>query len=145
MLKESWFDARRNAEIVPLIEEAIQHSTAISTLTEEVLKAWEPTALELDADAMLARFKTEYVGMFHTWKSGYKEDIKTLRLHSKAVGGKVDESTVIEFLQRIKELKARKHGLKLIRMPFLPQWETSIAGKLQSGTGCAKACPKLLK
>lgn len=107
-MEESWFDARRNAEIVPLIEEAIQHSTAISALTEEVLKAWEPTALELDADAMLARFKTEYVGMFHTWKSGYKEDIKTLRLHSKAVGGKVDESTVIEFLQRIKELKAEK-------------------------------------
>lgn len=107
-MEESWFDARRNAEIVPLIEEAIQHSTAISTLTEEVLKAWEPTALELDADAMLVRFKTEYVGMFHTWKSGYKEDIKTLRLHSKAVGGKVDESTVIEFLQRIKELKAEK-------------------------------------
>lgn len=107
-MEASWFDARRNAEIVPLIEEAIQHSSAITTLTEDILKEWEPSAFDIDADGMLARFKTEYVGMFHTWKSGYKEDIKTLRLHSKAVGGKVDETTVIDFLQKVKELKAEK-------------------------------------
>jgi len=107
-MEASWFDARRNAEIAPLIEEAIQHSSSISALTEDILKDWEPTAFDIDADGMLARFKTEYVGMFHTWKSGYKEDIKTLRLHSKAVGGKIDESTVIDFLQKIKEIKAEK-------------------------------------
>ncbi len=107
-MEASWFDARRNAEIAPLIEEAIQHSSSISALTEDILKDWEPTAFDIDADGMLARFKTEYVGMFHTWKSGYKEDIKTLRLHSKAVGGRIDESTVIDFLQKIKELKAEK-------------------------------------
>ena len=107
-MEASWFDARRNAEIAPLIEEAIQHSSATSALTEDILKDWEPTAFDIDADGMLARFKTEYVGMFHTWKSGYKEDIKTLRLHLKAVGGKIDESTVIDFLQKIKELKAEK-------------------------------------
>ena len=107
-MEASWFDARRNAEIAPLIENAIQHSTSISALTEEILKDWESTALDIDADGMLARFKTEYVGMFHTWKSGYKEDIKTLRLHSKAVGGRVDESTVIDFLQKVRDLKAEK-------------------------------------
>lgn len=107
-MEASWFDARRNAEIAPLIEEAIQHSSAIRALTEDILKDWEPTAFDIDADGMLARFKTEYVGMFHAWKSSYKEDIKTLRLHSKVVGGKIDESTVIDFLQKIKELKAEK-------------------------------------
>lgn len=107
-MEATWFDARKNAEIVPLIDEAISHSATISSLTEEVLKNWEPSAFEIDADGMLARFKTEYVGMFHTWKSGYKEDIKTLRLHSKAVGGKIDESTVVDFLQKIKELKTEK-------------------------------------
>lgn len=107
-MEASWFDARRNAVIAPLVEDAMQHSAAIGTLTEDILKDWEPSAFDIDADGMLARFKTEYVGMFHTWKSGYKEDIKTLRLHSKAVGGKVDESTVIDFLQKIKELKTEK-------------------------------------
>lgn len=107
-MEASWFDARQNAEIAPLIENAIQHSTSIRALTEEILKDWESTALDIDADGMLARFKTEYVGMFHTWKSGYKEDIKTLRLHSKAVGGRVDESTVIDFLQKVRDLKAEK-------------------------------------
>lgn len=111
-MEASWFDARRNAEIAPLIEEAIQHSSAINSLTEDILRDWEPTAFDIDSHGMLARFKTEYVGMFHTWKSGYKEDIKTLRLHSKTVGGKIDESTVIDFLQKIKELKAEKAWLE---------------------------------
>lgn len=107
-LEAAWFDSRRNAEIAPLIEEAIQHSASISAHTEEILKDWEPAAFDIDAEGMLARFKTEYVGIFHTWKPSYKEDIKILRLHSKTVGGRIDESTVIDFLQKIKELKAEK-------------------------------------
>lgn len=107
-MEASWFDSRRNAEITPLIEEAILHSAAIGSLSEDILKDWEPTAFDIDADGMLARFKTEYVGMFHTLKAGYKEDIKTLRLHSKAVGGRVDETAVIDFLQKIKELNTEK-------------------------------------
>ena len=104
-MEASWFDLRRNAEIAPLIDEAIQHSTEIKSLTETVLKDWEPTALDIDAEQMLARFKTEYVGVFHTMKSAYKEDIRTLRLHSKAIGGKIDEANAISFLQKLKELK----------------------------------------
>lgn len=105
-MEAAWFDNRRNAEIAPLIDEAAQHSAAIRALTEDILEDWEPTVFDIDADGMLARFKTEHVGMLHTWKSGYKEDIKTLRLHSKAVGEKINEATAIDFLKKIKELKA---------------------------------------
>lgn len=107
-MEASWFDKRKNDEIVPLIEEALSHSAVIATLTEEILKEWEPTALELDAEAMLGRFKTDYVGMLHTLKSGYKNDVRMLRLHSKAVGGKINEATVIDFLQKVKELNTEK-------------------------------------
>ncbi len=107
-MQASWFDVRKNAEIAPLVDKAIEHSAKINALTEEILNSWEPPVFTLDADGMLARFKTEYVGLFHTWKSEYKEDMKTLRLHSKAVGEKLDEAAVIEFLQKAKELKTEK-------------------------------------
>jgi hypothetical protein len=107
-MESSWFDARKNAELVPLIEEAVKHSALLSSMTQEILKDWEPTAFDIDVDAMLSRFKTEYVGMFHRMKAGYKEDIKTLRLHSKAVGAKIEEENAIAFLQKLKEYRAEK-------------------------------------
>jgi len=107
-MEASWFDARQNAEDIPLVREAEAHSSKIKSLTETVLKDWEPTALNIDAEGMLARFKTEYVGMFHTMKSSYKEDIKTLRLHSKAVGGKIEEANAVAFLQKLKEIRFEK-------------------------------------
>ena len=107
-MESSWFDARKNAELVPLIEEAVKHSALLSSMIQEILKDWEPTAFDIDVDAMLSRFKTEYVGMFHRMKAGYKEDIKTLRLHSKAVGAKIEEENAIAFLQKLKEYRAEK-------------------------------------
>lgn len=107
-MQASWFDPRRNTEIAPLIKEAARHSASVTALRDELLKNWEPTVFNIDADGMLNRFKTEYVGLFHTWKSGYKEDIKTLRLHSRAVGLKISELEVIEFLRKLKELNAEK-------------------------------------
>ena len=62
-MEASWFDARRNAEIVPLTEEAIQHSLGYNYILLRTFYEWEPSAFDIDADGMLARFKTEYVGM----------------------------------------------------------------------------------
>ena len=105
VLKAGWFDARRNAASLALIDQAIAHSAAICTLKEEILRDWEPTALEIDADGMLGRFKTEYVGLFRIFKPGYKEDMRTLRLHARTVGQKIDQTAAIAFLQKVRELK----------------------------------------
>ena len=111
-MESDWFDARKNAELVPLIKEAIRHSEAVASIKEDILKEWEPTVLEIDVDGMLSRFKTEYVGMFHRMKAEYKRDIKTLRLHSKKIGAKIDETTAIEILQKLKELQTEKNWFK---------------------------------
>ncbi|MFR4009110.1 MAG: hypothetical protein ACLT0Y_07465 [Christensenellales bacterium] len=58
-MQASWFDVRKNAEIAPLVDKAIEHSAKINALTEEILNSWEPPVFTLDADGMLARFKTE--------------------------------------------------------------------------------------
>lgn len=111
-MESDWFDARKNAELVPLIKEAIRHSEAVASIREDILKEWETTAFEIDVDGMLSRFKTEYVGMFHRMKAEYKRDIKTLRLHSKRIGAKIDETIAIEILQKLKELQTEKNWFK---------------------------------
>ena len=107
-MEASWFDLRKNAEMVPLILQAREHSNIIERITSELLETWEPSALEIDAEGMLSRFKTEYVGLFHKMKANYKEDIKTLRLHAKTVGAKLEETDIISFLQKVREINTEK-------------------------------------
>lgn len=107
-MEASWFDLRKNAEMVPLILQAREHSNIIERISSELLETWEPSALEIDADGMLSRFKTEYVGLFHKMKANYKEDIKTLRLHAKTVGAKLEEPDIISFLQKVREINNEK-------------------------------------
>ena len=107
-MEASWFDLRKNAELVPLIVQAREHSNIIERITSELLETWELSALEIDADGMLSRFKTEYVGLFHKMKANYKEDIRTLRLHAKTVGAKLEEPDIISFLQKVREINTEK-------------------------------------
>ncbi|MCQ2432822.1 MAG: AAA domain-containing protein, partial [Clostridia bacterium] len=104
-LSAAWFDPRKNEEIRTLCGEAAACAKTMLEKKAAVLADWEPAALDIDTDAILARFKTEYVGMLRKLKSGYKEDMKTLRLHAKAVGAALDEQKVIAFLQDAKEIK----------------------------------------
>ncbi len=106
-LEASWLDARSNADI-PLLNEAVRHRANVRSLSGEILRDWEPSALDLDAEGMLGRFKTEYMGLFHFFNPGYRQDMKTLRLHLKAVGGHLDDSVAVSFLQKLRELKAEK-------------------------------------
>ena len=107
-MEATWFDLRKNAELVPLIVQAREHSNIIERITTELLENWELSALEIDADGMLSRFKTEYVGLFHKMKANYKEDIKTLRLHAKTVGAKLEETDIIRFLQKVREINTER-------------------------------------
>lgn len=118
-MQVDWFDARKSAEIMPVIEEAIRISASINEKTAAILNEWEFSVLSIDVEGILARFKTEYVGFFRKMKAGYKEDIKTIRLHSKSVGKSLDEELVIDVLQRIKALNDEKkwydeHSIQLI-------------------------------
>ena len=109
-LETAWFDVRKNAAAQPLLYDAYAHYTRIQALTASILEKWEPEALNMEEEAlaMLARFKTEHVGVFHRMKSGYKEDVKRIRLLSKEVGKSVDEAEAVAFLQALKELHDEK-------------------------------------
>ena len=107
-----WFDERKNAAQMPLVEDAALHSASISAATAEILRDWEPSALDIDADAMLNRFKTDHVGLFHRFRPGYKEDIRILRTHARAVGANMDEAMAIRFLQRVRDVRREKQWLE---------------------------------
>lgn len=105
-IETNWDDFLFN--IQRLANDAIKHKEKIHQLKEEVLSGWERETLNLDSTAMLNKFKTDYVGMFHKMKSGYKEDMEQIRLLSKSVGTKIKESEVITLLQSLNEIKQEK-------------------------------------
>lgn len=107
-LERDWFDPRKNAEIMPILEEAWNHSISIQKRTTKLLRHWEPAVLSVDAEGMLARFKTAYTGVLHKLKATYREDIRTLKLLAKEVGAQITEASAIELLQAIKELNEEK-------------------------------------
>lgn len=107
-MEADWFDRRKNAEIMPFIDEAIAVGASIREKTNTLLADWESSVLSIDADGMLARFKTEYIGLFHKMKPAYREDIRTIRLNAKAVGKPVDEHRIIALLQQLKDVNEAK-------------------------------------
>lgn len=107
-MEADWFDPRKNAEILPKIDEAMKVGASVREKTEALLADWEPTVFSIDADGMLARFKTEYTGFLHKMKGNYKEDIKTIKLNAKAVGKAIDETQIVALLQQIKEVNEEK-------------------------------------
>lgn len=107
-MEADWFDPRKNAEILSKINEAMKVCASVREKSDALLVDWEPTVFSIDADGMLARFKTEYTGFLHKMKGNYKEDIKTIKLNARAVGKAIDEPQIIALLQQIKEVNEEK-------------------------------------
>ena len=107
-METAWFDPRKNAEVMPLIEEACRHSEAVNSKTEKLLGEWESGILTIDVAGMLARFKVEYTGLLHKLKGTYKDDIKALKLMSKTVGAQITEETAIAVLQEVEAINEEK-------------------------------------
>lgn len=105
-MESQWFHLRANLDARPFLAEAIEHAEKIRALKTDVLENWEPEvlAMEDEAIAMLGRFKTEHVGLFHRSKAGYKSDMKTLRALAKEVGASIAESDAVSLLQAIKDI-----------------------------------------
>ncbi|WP_034601830.1 DUF4011 domain-containing protein [Desulfosporosinus sp. HMP52] len=87
-------------------------STHASLLIEKenwlALHQWDNKALDIDAEGILFRFKTEYTSFFKIFKSSYRADIKTIRGVSKKVGTKFTIDEITELLQTIIDICAEK-------------------------------------
>lgn len=107
-METAWFDLRANADVLQLLNEACAHGNTVETKTSQLLEKWESDILTIPVDDMLARFKTEYSGLFYKFKGTYKEDIKTLKLLAKQVGIQITDEAAIAVLQAVKDLNNEK-------------------------------------
>lgn len=107
-METEWFDLRTNADVLPLLEDACKRCEMLENKTAQLLEKWESGILSIAVDEMLARFKTEYSGLFYKLKGSYKEDIKTLKLLAKQVGVQITDEVAIAVLQAVKEINNEK-------------------------------------
>ena len=105
-VKAEWFDAANLERVKQMAVSARTRAEKLLETKKVLLQEWEEAALNIDADAMLLRFKTEYTSFFKIFKSAYRSDIKTIRGISKKIGAKHTDSEIISLLQYIFEIKA---------------------------------------
>lgn len=101
VMETLWFDIRKTEELMTSITDVAAHQNIIKQKKDKILEAWEPGVFDIDASGMLARFKTEYSGLFYKIKSTYKEDMKTAKLLSKEVKKNVSDTEVVSILQEV--------------------------------------------
>lgn len=107
-MEAGWFDIRKNADYVSAAEEARLHQETVQLKMDKLLEEWEPDTLNIDADGMLSRFKTEYTGMFYKFKGTYKADVKQVKLLSRTVGKQIDDAAITSLLQAIGDINTEK-------------------------------------
>jgi very-short-patch-repair endonuclease len=104
-----WLKPSTGQKSQALLPQAKSHAAKLSDLEKWLdQNDWEERALEIDAEAMLYRFKTEYTSFFKIFKSSYRSDLKTLRSVSKKVGVKFSPADFTALLQAVVDIKAEK-------------------------------------
>ena len=84
--------------------------TAVSSGLEDLQRDWEPSVTELDAEAMLGRYKTVYTRAFRETCAAYDEDCRTMQsCASTADPG--DRGAVLEMLRGLRTLAEKKQRL----------------------------------
>jgi len=121
----SWDDIaedfqKQTTAVDRLIQEASRRSLDIQSGREAVLADWEASIFDLDAAGMLARFKTEYVGLLGRLKPAYLKDIKALRLCARQIGVKLDNECVNSILNRVKEIQDNEAWFETKRSALAP-------------------------
>lgn len=102
-----WFDSVVNEKAKQMLKAASTHAALLIERDNWiVLHQWDNKALDIDADGILYRFKTDYTSFFRVFKSSYRADIKTIRGVSKKVGSKFTIEEISELLQTIIDIRA---------------------------------------
>lgn len=74
------------------------------SLKEDLLTTFENQIFDIDYQAILLRFKTEYTSFFKFFKKQYRTDKKEILGKYKTIVKKIDDATVVEILMRLKQL-----------------------------------------
>lgn len=83
------------------IAEALEINKRASIILFEIQNEWEPSAVEIDAENMLVRFKSEYTEEFCATYNLFEKDVKAFQMFSKHGMEIIDTTYLVNLLQDI--------------------------------------------
>jgi very-short-patch-repair endonuclease/DNA polymerase III delta prime subunit len=106
-----WYRYSKNQKLRELCKSAWQASDKI-LLSDALLKDFDREILEIDAFALLQRFRVHYSGLFKYFKSTYRQDLKLLRSYAKNPRQALKDTAWVKVLETLNEIKAGRAYLE---------------------------------
>ncbi len=110
-ITELWFDSSKDAAFDKLIHDIKEKQLENSELINNITVDYNKEILKIDSTEMLARFNTEYVGVFKNIKNKYKADKKKILSCSKVQNNKLTDSEIILLLNKVSKVKENEEWL----------------------------------
>lgn len=98
-----------------LINEKTQAEEKINFINREksnLLQAFEKEIFNIDYIGILSRYRTEYTSIFKYFKSSYKTDKKQIQSLCKDMTVKINDSTILPTIYKLKEIDEAKEWLE---------------------------------
>jgi len=110
-ITEAWFDNSKESIIDKMILDIKLKQDENNELSKEILSKYNKDILNIDSKNILARFNTEYVGLFKHVKNNYKSDKKIILSCSKEQNPKILDHDIILLLNNISNYKDNEQWL----------------------------------
>nr|WP_312578616.1 DUF4011 domain-containing protein [Sedimentibacter sp.] len=110
-ISESWFDSNKDSIIDKLIQDIKLKHAENDELITNISSEYNKDILKIDAKDILARFNTEYLGLFKNIKNKYKSDKKKILACSKIQNSKITDNEIILLLNKISIIKDNEQWL----------------------------------
>ncbi|MDR1069222.1 MAG: DUF4011 domain-containing protein [Gracilibacteraceae bacterium] len=128
-LNRNWFDPAARQRAKQLLKEARSHISPLVEMKNALLETWEVSALGLNSEEMLLRFKTEHTSFFKIFKPSYRADIRAIKGVSKKIGAKFSNAEIVALLQQISAIKQESLWLSENRQLFTEYFGNSYEGE----------------
>ncbi|MEG0836184.1 MAG: DEAD/DEAH box helicase, partial [Christensenellaceae bacterium] len=97
------------------MEEATEVQEKVATINSEknkLLQLFEKEIFDIDYDAILGRYRTEYTSFFKYFKSSYKVDKKQLQSLYKDMSAKINDEIIISAINTLKKIAEVREWLQ---------------------------------
>lgn len=90
-----------NKLLFSLFGEAREKAKELNELKASILNQFENGIFDIDSQAILNRYKTEYTSFFKFFKKSYRNDKKTIQVHYKTIVKRVTDDEVLDIISKL--------------------------------------------
>ncbi len=111
---KEWFETDENGfnRIIGALNEAENDISMLIRARDTVLTEYDKEVLDVDCQAMISRFRTEYTSAFRLFNKQYKEDCNALRACRKTPIKKISNEEALSVLNNIRAYKDLQEALQ---------------------------------